>query len=305
MNVSDGRDLSPWTPAALRWAGGPEIGKIDWRAAFVDLLADAADAFVPMVDLLTYHSRVNNPLLGRRRQGTYGAKPQLHAFGYGQRNISETQLENMWFELAGAQIAHTIIPLGAVELGWTPQTPETPDKPNTPSLRLHPIGRYMLGLTDDFDYHARPEGDVIIQPNFDVTFLGPSPRAEAKLGRLAERTGSRVGTLFRITRISILAAAAAGLTADQALSDLAEVSSKPLPENVKREVRGWFNATRHVHLRRTCLIDSPDAHTTTKVLAAAGKHAHQLTPTLVEITIPKKDQTTLIRKLKLSGIFVQ
>jgi Helicase conserved C-terminal domain len=294
MDWNDGDNRSPWLPPRLRWACGPDVEKIDWRGAFADLLLDADGTFVPLEDLLEYHSQANNPLLGRRKQGSYGPKPRLHMFG--RRDIAETELEDMWNDLAEELIAQSLVPLGAVEVGWLGKEL---------AVRLHGIGRYMLGRAEDFDYHARPEGAVIVQPNFEVTFLGPSPRAEATIGRLAERTGSRVGTLFRITRSSILAAAAAGMNADEALRSLAEASSKPLPENVRREVHGWFNTTRRVQMRQAWLIDAPDAHTATQIAAAAGKRARLLTPTLVEITTPKKDHSTLIRKLKQSGIFVR
>ncbi|MCC6580256.1 MAG: helicase-associated domain-containing protein [Phycisphaeraceae bacterium] len=290
----DDQRFSSWTPSRLRWAAGPDIEKIDWRAAFADLLADADGAFVPLEDLLEYHSRVNNPLLGRRKQGSYGPTPRLDF--YGQRNVNETYLEKMWVDQAEGLIAERLVPLGAIELGWLGKKL---------AIRLHPIGRYMLGLAEDFDYKAQPEGSVVIQPNFEVTFLGPAPRAEAMIGRLAERTGSRIGTMFRITRASILAAAAAGVTADEALSDLTSVSSKPVPDNVHREVRGWFSATRRVRMRQAWLIDAPDAHTAAQIVAAVGKNASQMTSTMIEITAPKQDHATLIRKLKQSGIFVQ
>ncbi len=287
---------SPWTPSRLRWGGGSALKQVDWRAAFVDLLRDADGAFVPAEDLLAYHSRVNNPLLGRRVRGSYGPKPRVHMYGLGVGEPNETQLEKLWDALADDMIARHLVPLGALELGWLN---------GQLAIRLHDIGRYILGLADDFGYRAHPEGAVIIQPNFEVTLLGPAPRAEAIIGRLAQRTGSRTGTMFRITRASVLAAAGAGITADDALHDLSEVSSKPVPANVAREVRGWFDTTRHVRMRQAWLIDAGDEATATRILAAAGKQARQVTPTLVEITAAKKDHAALVRKLKAAGVFVR
>ncbi len=293
---SGNEEFSPWTPSRLRWGVGSGVKHVDWRAAFVDLLGDAESAFVPVGQLLAYHSRVNNPLLGRRRQGSYGPTPRLDSYGYGRRDPNELHFERMWNALANDMIVRYLVPLGAVQLGWLGETL---------AIRLHDIGRYMLGLADDFDYRAAPEGSVIIQPNFEVSFLGPAPRAEAIVGRLAERTGSRTGTMFRITRASVLAAAAAGITADDALRDLADVSSKPLPANVQREVRGWFDTTRHVRMKQAWLIEAPDEATATRILAAAGKQARQLTPTLVEITAGKKQHSALVRTLKAAGVFVR
>ena len=287
--------LSPWTPPSLRWGMSPQIREVDWRSVFLDLLADADGQFVPLNDLLNYHCRVNNPLLGRRAEGSYGPTPKVRMFG--RREMSELQLEALWQRLIEEKLFEALLPLGGIELGKSG---------SGLAVRLHPIGRYMLGLVDELDYHAPPEGDVIIQPNFEVSFLGPAPRAEATIGRLAERTGAGTGTIFRITRASIRAAAAAGIDADQALRDLETVSTKPLPDNVRREVRGWFDATRHVKMRRTRVIEAPDQATAQRILAAAGqKQARQHTDTLIEITTTDQNHTALMRKLKQAGIFVQ
>jgi hypothetical protein len=97
----------------------------------------------------------------------------------------------------------------------------------------------LLGLTQDFEYHASGAAGaaVIVQPNFEVVFTAPAPRAEATIGRFAERIRRNVGVLFRITRGSIHSAAAAGLTADHALAALNEVSARPIPANVTTDRR--------------------------------------------------------------------
>jgi len=292
----DDAERSPWMPANLGFGYGSEMRKIDWRAAFVDILRDADGQFIPFEMLLDYHSRVNNPLLGRRKQGSYGPTPRVSFYGYGRREPNESQLETMWSDMIDGMIASNLVPLGALELGRLG---------DRLAIRLHDIGRYMLGLADDFECHAQPEGKVIVQPNFEISFLGPAPHAEARLGRLAERTGSRTGTMFRITRASVLAAAAAGITSDDALSDLADVSDKPLPDNVKREVQSWFDATRRVQMRQAWVIEAGDQATSTRILATLGKQARQLTPEIVEIVAKQKDNAALTRKLKAAGIFVR
>ena len=82
------------------------------------------------------------------------------------------------------------------------------------SFRLTDVGRYILGLAGDFSY--RPEksagGEIVVQPNFEIVFLSPSPLAEAMLARFAERLPSAargrrgIGALFKITRAAIYAA---------------------------------------------------------------------------------------------------
>jgi len=287
----DEEELSdPWRPSGLRWGVSEEESRaIHWAGAIAALFTDHdPDAFLETPTLLTYHSRYHNPLLGQ-----LGPKPMLR-LGY-RGAVDELAIEQLWMELLCGLMFDELLPLGAIEIGWTD---------TAPCVRLHPIGRYMLGLTDDLDLSAAPAGEVIVQPNFEVVFLGPAPAAEAAIGRFAQRVGQGVGTLFKLTRDAALAAAAAGFTAEQALADLRDATSKPLPKNVERELRGWFDATRRVKLRKTVVIDAPDEQTAAKVHAAAGKHARRLAPQVVEVATTAS-HAALIRKLKTHGVFVE
>jgi hypothetical protein len=281
---------NPWHPIGLSWGVSAEESRaIHWSAAVAALFADHdPDAFLGIPALLTYHGRYSNPLLGH-----FGPKPKLR-LGYRNAN-DELAIEQLWMNLLCELLFDELLPRGAIEIGRTG---------TEPCLRLHPIGRYMLGLTDELDLSAAPAGEVIVQPNFEVVFLGPAPAAEAAIGRFAQRVGQGVGTLFRLTRDAALAAAAAGFTVEQALADLRDATSKPLPKNVERELHGWFDATRRVKLRKTVVIDAPDEATAAKVHAAAGKHARRLAPQVVEVATAGSHDA-LIRKLKTHGVFVE
>ncbi len=141
-----------------------------------------------------------------------------------------------------------------------------------------------------------------MQPNFEVVFLTPSVTAEAAFARFAERRGTGLGTLFRITRRSVLAAAASGLTAERAIATLRQMASKRVPDNVLREVAGWFSQTRRITLRPAVLLHCPDRETAGRVLAAGGKDVTPLTETVVELQEPGM-KTTLLRKLREMGVF--
>ena len=126
--------------------------------------------------------------------------------------------------------------------------------------------------------------------------------AEAAISRFAGRRGTGLGTLFRITRRSVLAAAASGLTAEQALATLGRLASRGVPDNVRREIAGWFAQTRRITLRPAVLLHCPDAETAGRVLAAGGKNVAPLTDTVVELQEPEM-AGTLVRKLREMGVF--
>ena len=164
----------------------------------------------------------------------------------------------------------------------------------------------MLGLAEDFDYghDDDAQGHLVVQPNFDVVFLSPSPLAEATLARFAERKGRGVGTLFAITKKSILSAAGSGMTAAQVLDGLERLSAKPIPANVAREIAGWFDQCRRITVRSAVLIHCPDADTAARVVGASGKQAVPLTDTVVELS-DARAKNELLRKLHGLGIFVE
>lgn len=193
-------------------------------------------------------------------------------------------------------LGNRLLPLGGVTVGR--------DGEGDLVFSLEDPGRYLLGLADDFDYGVEESEEVLVQPNFEITFLAPSPTAESAIGRFAERVGSRVGVMFKITRESITEAADAGLDAEEALGTLRNVSARPLPENVEREIRGWFERCCRLSAQEALLLKCPDKETAARVISAGGKHVTALTDTVIELPAGKK-RTAVLRKLRKDGVFVE
>lgn len=250
-------------------------------------------------DFLRWHTEMNNPLLDQLRQPGTVSVPGVHW----SSPPGVEHLEQLWGNILRDYLCTWLVPLGGVEAGLA--------NDGRLAFRLTDVGRYMLGLTDRFSYRpheAAAGGELVVQPNFEVVFLAPSPLAEAALVRCAERNRSRthgrgVGALFTITKASIFAAAATGMTADQVLTMLRELSRQPLPANVAREIHGWFAQCRRATVRRAALVHCPDADTAARVVAASGRQAHLLTDTIVEFPDARFERN-LIKKLKTMGIFL-
>ena len=191
-------------------------------------------------------------------------------------------------------LTQRLLPLGGVKVGANDR--------GEFCFALTSAGRYLLGSAEDFEIGAEAAGQVVIQPNFEVVFLGPNGKAESEFARFAERKGRHVGTLFRITKAGIQTAAAVGLTRERIMDTLKEHATSALPKNVEREIAGWFGQYRQVTARQAMVIDCPDAETATRVLSAAGKHVTRLSPTTLELRATKPTPA-LLRKLRESGIF--
>jgi hypothetical protein len=272
-----------WVPREVRARLGAALQRTFGHAGGI--------AFLPIDEFLLYHALRGNPFL----DDDTGMRVIRNAYMSGYS--TEEQLEERWSAVLQAFLFERLIPLGGAAIGAAG---------DRLGFRVTPAGRYVLGLTDNFEFRTlpmAPAGAVVVQPNYEVVFTAPLPGAEAAIARFAERVGQRLGVLFRITRASVLTAAAAGMTAEQAIDALRAVSSRRLPANVVREITGWFDEVRRVSLVPAFLLRCPDAHTAARVLAAGGKAVRPVSDTVLELVDPSA-RARLLKKLRAAGIFI-
>lgn len=212
-----------------------------WAEAAADILPPLTQAFlsaprssfIRFKDFARYQAAIANPLIPLRERGggtsLWAGLPSLP---------TDELLEDLWQSFLHAYLVFGLFALGGAEAGFAS---------GQPCFLLGSMGRYLLEAAEGFDpdeaasqRHDGETGDIVVQPTFEIAFLSPSPAAEAEIARFAERLGREVGVLFRITKASILRAAAAGLAEGRVIGVLARLSKNPLPPNVEHEVRGWF-----------------------------------------------------------------
>lgn len=254
-------------------------------AAFLSL---PAEGVVPLAGFIRHHMECRNPLLdpgAAKLRRTYGGRPAMLE-----------EWEEVWASLLLGFLQMRLVPLGGARLARTA---------GGIGFALTGTGRYLLGATDEFHHAAPADGEVLVQPDFEIVFLAAAPRIEAELARFAERTGTGVGALFRITRASILRAAEVGLTADRVLKTLNGVSRTPVPANVARQVKDWFGGTRRVRIAPAVLVECPDTETAARVTGLAGAQATPVTRTILRLSGDQKSVAALVRKLRAKGIFVE
>ncbi|MDD9986448.1 MAG: helicase-associated domain-containing protein [Spirochaetaceae bacterium] len=273
----------------MSWfVGSPERGVVDaFRAVGRESILDL-QAFV------RFHAEERNPLLER-----------THVMGYEQAMDSEGSViaERVWGSTLLAFVHERLIPLGGIALG--------PVTEGDAGFRMTDIGRYLLGEADDFDLDASADtGDVIVQPNFEIVFLSPSPTDQVRARVFAAPTAAMkgpdaVGTLFVINRASIQRAVTAGQDAEQVIAAAGDLSKQPLPANVSRQIRDWAAEVRWIEVRPAVVVDCGDAETAAHVLAAAGKRGRPLSESVVEL-VEGADLTPAIRRKLISrGIFMR
>ena len=295
--------LDPWyaeDPEAVPLNFVPYVDGMNWfvgspgRGVVEAFRAVGRESILDLQAFVRFHAEERNPLQER-----------THVMGYGPAMDSEESViaERVWGSTLLAFVHERLIPLGGIALG--------PLTEGDAGFRMTDIGRYLLGEADDFDLAAPADtGDVIVQPNFEIVFLSPSPTDQVRARVFAAPTAAMkgpdaVGTLFVIDRASVQRAVTAGQDAEQVIAAAGDLSKQPLPANVSRQIRDWAAEVRWIDVRPAVVVDCGDAETAAHVLAAAGKRGRPLSESVVEL-IEGNDLTPAIRRKLISrGIFMR
>jgi hypothetical protein len=148
---------------------------------------------------------------------------------------------------------------------------------------------------------------VVVQPDFSVIIIGLNPTAAAELAPFCERAaagrGSRGAVILKITRESVVRAAANGLGTEEIVDRLRRHASHEVPANVLHEVRGWSSWVRRVSAATLAVLRCPDRDTADRVMGALKRQAERLNDTLV--AVDRKLTAAERGKLRAQGIIVE
>lgn len=122
--------------------------------------------------------------------------------------------------------------LGVIDMGYD-------ERGRASSLRLTEMGAEFLGMIPATDLAAA--GHIVVNPDFEVV-LFPGPRSHElvyRLDRFADREKSDNLVHYRITPASLHRALSEGVTLDEILQLLRDLSRTPLPQNVEYSLESW------------------------------------------------------------------
>ena len=206
-------------------------------------------------------------------------------------------VQNHFFRVIAAFLDWRIFPWGGVVFGT--------GEDGFPVFRLTPIGLYILGQGRDFQIGwSNAVTEIVVQPNFEIVFLAPDPSLEGEIGQFAKRLGKGVGTLFCVTRETVIKACGNGWNGEKMLKVLRRNSKRDLPANVIQEITNWSVGVRFLEVRTARLIEAPDRETFLKIISVAGKFIKPLSETTGEIICQSWVEKDLKKKLRLSGLFL-
>jgi hypothetical protein len=207
--------------------------------------------------------------------------------------VPSLQVDDLWAGFLKKFCFHPLVDYGGATLGF---------HEDKLCIALTATGRYLLGLVDELEL-AEETGRVVLQPNFELVFMEPSPEALASLAPYCRRVSEgQLGTLLRLDRMAILNAVRLGADTEAILADLQRYTDG-VPDNVAAEVRSWCDSTMRVWTSRLTVIDCSDKHNAMRVLAAASNYLAPLTDTVLKLK-PGTKNTELSKALAKHGIFL-
>jgi hypothetical protein len=177
-------------------------------------------------------------------------------------------------------VTQTLRWLGVVDLGFRDE--------RAVAFRVTADGARLLH--DEPLPEAEPAApNVVIQPNFQVFAFEPTEESILfRLDQLADRVRLEQAGEYRLSRESFIRAQRAGWNARGAVQFLQEVSSVPVPQNVRRSIEEWGAEQERVVIRRgVALVHAADAATLDTLFAdpaLAPLLGRRATPTAAIVT---------------------
>jgi len=173
-----------------------------------------------------------------------------------------------------------LVPLGAIRLGRSGKQT---------SVAITGIGRYFLGAERSLQLAPEPTtGRVVVQPNFEIVFLGPNLGAEAELGPFCERAGAGTGTVFRLTKASVQTALHRGMEIERIADALRKTAGHELPQNVQAELSGWAAARQTYSQERIEILRCASPEAALHIHARLPHSTKILGGPCLELTYPLK-----------------
>ncbi|MDQ6611055.1 MAG: helicase-associated domain-containing protein [Gemmatimonadota bacterium] len=288
----DQQDAIGFFPYRFPYLHAPKTLRL--RGAITEAFSRSQAGFVVLDEFLDYEAVTQNPLMVLSTLKE--AESQMY-MNHQQHGDARETYRYLWRNALDQFLVARLFALGGASIGRLAD--------GGICFAVNDVGRYVLGATDSFQYGAAATAEIVVQPNFDIVFLGIAPSVEATIARFAERVGVAPGLAFRITRATVLRAAEAGMTAERILADLSNAGTRPVPRNVQREIVGWIASVRRARLRSVELIECADSEAGERLVSLLGSRVRQLTATVFELQAATvSERATLLKRLKAGGVFL-
>lgn len=215
----------------------------------------------------------------------------LRWYGGSYRREMENELQEIDLKLVGT-ILRELHTIGLIDLAYKDAAASSGDRLPRAVRANAALREYHASRTAPSS--AETPWQVILQPDFQMLALGPVPmRVLANLEQftLREKIDESVIT-YRIQREEAYQAFQRGESVESVLGYLEEATDQPVPQNVIRSLREWYEQyERIVVRRRVCIVqlDSAELMAALKADAVVSEHLHEISDTLAWILPQDRD----------------
>ncbi len=226
---------------------------------------------------------------GRYTSSPYEGSNNPYGVTFGNFKDEKDGWNKVEADLINHVIAGPLHWMGLVDLGYM-QKPAT-DLSGTQKIdgyRLTAMGEWLLALGPKPETVAG-EGNVVVQPNFEVVVMAPfDDEILLALDHFARaiKEGDHVIT-YEISRISVYNGQKTGWPVERAITWLETISKQPLPQNVRRSLEEWEALHQRITIRQHVNL----------LETAAPAVADQLEPALADL-VRRTAPTVFLSKVK-------
>ncbi len=130
-------------------------------------------------------------------------------------------------------------------------------------FRLTPLGAYILGSTDEYDYDTKDEkSGFIIQPNYEVIVGEGSLKHNHILffDKFAEKVSEDAVNIYKLTFKAAVNALDNGISIRDIIDYLKGNSENSIPENVLLTLEKWDSDSRRIRIRNVTIVETDDKY---------------------------------------------
>ncbi len=228
--------LSPRAPSAL-------------RQEMIDLLAQLpAETWIPFSYLMTFLNHALSGAFVFNPEAVMDLNQRFATYRPDRQYSLQNALAKVEMQVIVSMLSQ-LNEFGLIDLGY---------EESLAGVRLTEVAH--AALTGVPYMSPETEGQVVLQPDFQVLVMGPvSLGWLAALERFAIREKVSAGvTTYRITRESIYPALQSGDTIGAILAFLRQITNQPVPQNVERTLEEWSERHERILIHRDVFVLQTD-----------------------------------------------
>jgi hypothetical protein len=191
--------------------------------------------------------------------------------------------------------------MGLVDLGYMQKPPvDLSGTPKVDGYRLTPMGEWLLGIGPKPEF-AAGEGNVVVQPNFEIVVMAPfDDELLLALDHFARaiKEGDHVIT-YEINRASVYNGQKNQWPVARTITWLETIGKQPLPQNVRRSLEEWEALHQRITIRQHVrLLETANPAVADQLEPVLADKGHRVTPT---IFLSKEEGDHLAHTLRQAG----